>query len=832
MTSPRAAIRLSSGRDEQGENGPAARVWAAIDEKFLVLVNWDPGWQVMSLPEDHPVLGRKPCRIQGCNSPARQRTGLCYTCEVRQTLAPGLSLAEFEAVPKSHFRCVGVESCAVIGCKRPAKSRRTKLCSAHLYQKESILRLQLANFLAHPDVVPLESFGPCTVAACTRERDGRGLYCGQHSQRLRLARLKDPDLDVGAWERTVSAVAEGLRISLRGLPELVVAEIIYGLQERTRADVKTDHTRLRPVCDLLRRTGVASVRDSDPRQAGENARQLLEAFIKSACRLEMTPETERHKDEWDLFVFGHKGTVAFSGISQAWLREAVKRWAFDDLPRRRGNAAPSVVRQRINAIARLSESMRLQRPDNGDVIGAVGREDIVAFCNRLAFMASQGQISQHTRVQYSRSARQVLHWCRTMKLTRPGQPLAGLPEDFGFLEEDMPEEPEDELTGRDLPAAVMRALTDHLDQLEAATSREVRVAVELMMDTGRRPEEITSLALDCLATDPDGELVLIYDNLKAHRKERRLPIAAATGAVIAAQQERVRTRFPDTPSSQLKLFPASTRNPAGRRSINDDWVSGCHRTWVNSLPETKVPVAIDAGGRMVTRMLPFPKDKIFPYAYRHSYAQRHADAGVDVTVLQELMDHRHVNTTQGYYRIGAERRREAVDRVTSMQFDRHGNRVWREAGALLKSEHQRRAVGEVAVPYGGCTEPSNVAADGQDCPLRFRCIGCGHFSTDISYLPDLERHLSDLLRHREKLLAVVDADEWATAEAMPSDDEITRVRRLINRMKGDLDDLTDDERAEIEEAVAVVRRGRARITSLGMPKVRQPMPDVRTERGA
>ena len=67
---------------------------------------------------------------------------------------------------------------------------------------------------------------------------------------------------------------------------------------------------------------------------------------------------------------------------------------------------------------------------------------------------------------------------------------------------------------------------------------------------------------------------------------------------------------------------------------------------------------------------------------------------------------------------------------------------------------------------------------------------------------------------------------------MPSDAEITRVRRPIGRMKGDLDDLTDDERDQIEDAVAVVRRGRARITSLGMPKVRQPLPDVHAERTA
>lgn len=67
---------------------------------------------------------------------------------------------------------------------------------------------------------------------------------------------------------------------------------------------------------------------------------------------------------------------------------------------------------------------------------------------------------------------------------------------------------------------------------------------------------------------------------------------------------------------------------------------------------------------------------------------------------------------------------------------------------------------------------------------------------------------------------------------MPSDNEITRVRRLIDRKKGDLGDLTAEERGQVEDAVATVRRGRSRIASLGMPKVRQPLPDIRAERGA
>ena len=59
----------------------------------------------------------------------------------------------------------------------------------------------------------------------------------------------------------------------------------------------------------------------------------------------------------------------------------------------------------------------------------------------------------------------------------------------------------------------------------------------------------------------------------------------------------------------------------------------------------------------------------------------------------------------------------------------------RDAKALLDSEHARRAIGEVAVPYGTCSEPSNVQAGGNACPYRFRCVGRGHFRTDVSYLP-------------------------------------------------------------------------------------------------
>jgi RimJ/RimL family protein N-acetyltransferase len=99
--------------------------------------------------------------------------------------------------------------------------------------------------------------------------------------------------------------------------------------------------------------------------------------------------------------------------------------------------------------------------------------------------------------------------------------------------------------------------------------------------------------------------------------------------------------------------------------------------------------------------------------------------------------------------------------------------------SVLDAERTRRAIGAVVVPFGTCSEPSNVAAGGGACPLRFRCVGCDHFSTDVSYLPDLRTYLDGLLRQREKLRSMSEADDWARAEATPSDAEITRIRRLI-----------------------------------------------------
>jgi integrase len=795
-------------------DGPARRLAALLDPSFLSGAGWDPASRVLSLPAGHRLLGRAVCRAGGCATTEHAGLGgVCHRCFTRLT-GQGLTAEQIAGSPQLPPLPARVTRCAVPGCQREPTVTQAILCEPHARQfRQRAGKPAIGQYLADPRVRPLPPFSPCAVAACTRVADSARGYCNTHYQRWRTAASTGPDLDAGQWQLSEPAIAEGGQVSLRGLPPLVVVQVLFGAWQRTRGGAKITDTDLRAACRALGRQHVTSIEECDVGQVpGKPVRSLLNALVRHVRQALASPASEQAKDTWDLAIFGHPGRLSFTGIAQPWLRQAAKRWAAEELPRHRG-AGASNVRQKINALGRLSESLR-SRPDHGDLPAALGRADIEAFLARLGYLESAGTISRYHRNVICRGTRAILAGIRAMGLTRPGQAAAALPGDVVIGAGDIPARAERGEPGRDLPPEIMTALCANLGTLQPA---EVKAATQIAIDTGRRPEDILGLPLDCLARDKDGAAVLVYDNAKAHRLGRRLPVSQATATVITGQQARVRARFPGTPPAELKLLPAARRNPDGRRPMTIDMLEGRHREWAGRLGPLRTRDGTE-----------FNPAKIVPYAYRHTYAQRHADAGVPIDVLAELLDHRNLNVTRCYYRAGEDRRREAVDKVTALSFDRHGNRIWRDAAALLESAHARYQVGEVAVPCGRCTEPSNVQAGGGACPIRFRCAGCDHFRTDVSYLPDLTAYLDDLLRTRERLAAAIDGvDEWARADATPAAEEITRIRRLIGRVKGDMTRLSDPERARVDEAVTVIRKHRA--VALGMPSVRITPPPPASE---
>ncbi len=126
--------------------------------------------------------------------------------------------------------------------------------------------------------------------------------------------------------------------------------------------------------------------------------------------------------------------------------------------------------------------------------------------------------------------------------------------------------------------------------------------------------------------------MLIYDNHKRDRRERRLPISQATAAVITTQQQQVRGRFPDTPLAELVLLLSPHANPTGAKSLSGGLLD-LHATATGST-NSRSCAARTAPSSTGPRSS--------PYAYRHAPTPNATPTPViAVDVLSKLLDHPH-----------------------------------------------------------------------------------------------------------------------------------------------------------------------------------------------
>jgi integrase len=205
-----------------------------------------------------------------------------------------------------------------------------------------------------------------------------------------------------------------------------------------------------------------------------------------------------------------------------------------------------------------------------------------------------------------------------------------------------------EEVGKAIPEAVITQLDQNLARLECNAKYPdmaedhqrlmIRTLYIVLRDTGRRPREVCSLRTDCVEFAPDGP-VLIWDNTKAGRNRRHLPIPSETAESIAAWRAVRDTLFTGDPRDGY-LFPSGTPDRV-EPYFRPASLTRSMRLWVDAIPDL-LSDAVDTRGDRI----PFDRLKVYPYAFRHSYAQRHADAGVPADVLCELMDHKSISTNR------------------------------------------------------------------------------------------------------------------------------------------------------------------------------------------
>lgn len=780
---------------------------------------WDHSMWLFIGDLSHPQTVTRPCSACGI---ALRSSGLCRQCRLAH-MASGLTLEAFSAtyVPPARKHRSGERrpgTCLV--CRDGVRCARMPLakglCEDHQVRWHVYKRSRRSPSLrrwATTVAMPQEALPECLVVGCELESSCTTGICTLHRNRYRSSGSR---ASIKQWARTQTPHLAANMFSLVPLADQMRWELLYALQQRDARNGRIDPNAMRTVITTLGQTpslatlfGTAKFERLQTRQVrNANAGAHLFEFGRTLHDAYEQVSGRAHTDRqvWDLVTLGltydparhggsrrRRGALDFTPITVDWLNDVTRRWAQAEI----GRIPTYVIVETIRAAVAASAGLAT-RPGGGEDLTALQVADmdaVVESFRNLRRLDGAPLTVQTRRILFSR-------FSDLLDYGRAAGPLRDLPS--GFIRQRHhtitdTESPSEERARQGLPEHVIRLLDDNLDALargrlhssltDEQVNRMFRCVYVVLRDTGRRPGEVCQLRADCLVEGSEPEL--LWDNVKGKRMGRRLPITQQTAAEIRAWQQIRSGAYIALPSTDY-LFPARTSH-APIPHLRTQTVGDALRSWVSWINDN----VADPTGQ--TR--PLEGISVYPYLFRHSYAQRHADAGVPVDVLRDLMDHKHIATTMGYYDISLRRKREAVATIAALTVDRlGGNKPSSRRGYELRS---------VAVPYGNCIEPSNVKAGGQACPIRFQCSGCGFYRPDPSYIPAIEDHTRALKANRETARAIEAADfvvDNLTAE-------IDQFETVIIAMRAQLDSLDPEQRQRVDDASATLRKARAAQTS-------------------
>lgn len=173
------------------------------------------------------------------------------------------------------------------------------------------------------------------------------------------------------------------------------------------------------------------------------------------------------------------------------------------------------------------------------------------------------------------------------------------------------------------------ALLEACDVGDGPVPLRDRALLELLYGTGARISEAVNLALDDLTLGGEAPAVRLFGK---GRKERVVPLGGYAVAAVEAYLVRARPELARSGTGNSALFLNTRGRPLSRQSA-----------WA---------VLHAAGGRAGL------SGRVSPHTLRHSFATHLLAGGADVRVVQELLGHASVTTTQVYTQVTAQTMRE------------------------------------------------------------------------------------------------------------------------------------------------------------------------------
>ena len=181
-----------------------------------------------------------------------------------------------------------------------------------------------------------------------------------------------------------------------------------------------------------------------------------------------------------------------------------------------------------------------------------------------------------------------------------------------------------------------RQLLDHLQNSQAMQAERDYTLIALMLATGLRAAEVTSLQVRDIRIDEDGDWSVLVRQGKG-RKDRLVPLSAGVRETLEAWLRH-----------SGRLGPVVPRQ--GELSDRDTyvfWGGGGLGTSMTTrrLQQIVKRAARDAGitGKVIT-----------PHSLRHTMAMRLLSSGASVITVQKLLGHANISTTQVYQHVGQE----------------------------------------------------------------------------------------------------------------------------------------------------------------------------------
>jgi integrase len=567
------------------------------------------------------------CRTPGCPTTTRRTSGRCDGCR-RARFTAGIGWAEFDAAPPPRvIRPLQPGRCTVPGCEGDLHCNGLCYRHEHSWRKKGTSE-PAAAFSARAR--PLTRAPECRVAGCDRESVTRRGLCRFHGQRLlrqhKVSSLSDDEL--AAWVASERPLLGAHQFSLAGLPELLRTELLYALQQRDQTPPPLDPTMVKM---LLARLGdAASLRAADPRAVCESGGLQYNSAVRGLfrdLRRYLDQARARHfgadaftGDIWQVALLelpvnatrhwpATEGTIDLRVVEPGWLREIVRHWARDTRPnlqRLRETLRACQTASRVLTTAGCDDPARLGAGDFTRILDAISAQ-----------RRADGSL-------YSAGHRNLMiyQFCQVIEHGRGSGLMASVPDPFRpAARHRVRDVPNEEELGKALPDTVIRQLDARIDLLGpagrggtiSAASLQLmhRTIYQILRDTGRRPGEIVSMRADCLEVT-GGQYNLIYDNHKAGRMRRRLPVTAGTAGIIAAwQQHRAQLRVP----AELDqwLFPSPLlRARQSRGHIKPACVARAFKAWTAKIGAIDSDLLGPDGSPV-----PFDPALIIPYALRH-----------------------------------------------------------------------------------------------------------------------------------------------------------------------------------------------------------------------